>query len=532
MLAAQSLQVLKKGMVITVKKNVQLVIIMFIIISTTLLSDNSAYAAKKSVTDDITLEIMSTNSKSEISLSPKYEESNGLYGYVDKKGKWIIEPKFLSAKPFSEGLAAVLEDSEALKWGYIQPNGTFSIKPQYTAAYEFKDSFAIVTDDNSYVSTIDKKGKPIQKSKYYLSQVGIGNTRATISNGENYTGKDNLKYGVITEKGTFIKPEYDGMPSYVKPFVCLFKEDASGDILKRTHYIVLDKGTKKLPGEIISVSEGIGLIEYRSDKYPNRKNLYAYLTSKGKLIKSYSPSKGVEYPFVEAKGFSEGYAAIAINHGNGDIFFDQWGFLKKDGTWLNIPEFTCADSFKNGVAPVKEFNSWGYIKTDLTWFIKPYEVTKEQLKKENDYCVKEAKSILKDIINDSMSDYEKLDKIYDYVTHEIYYDSNTNIPRVSHTAYGALKYKIAVCDGYAEALHILLDLAGVENIIIHGADKLNGIGHAWNLVKINGKYYHVDSTGDSSSPNQRNFFMLSDDQAGRYLTWKTKNYPAAPTRYK
>ena len=42
--------------------------------------------------------------------------ADGLYGYVDIDGQWVIAPRFESAQPFSEGLAAVCQGG---LWGYI-----------------------------------------------------------------------------------------------------------------------------------------------------------------------------------------------------------------------------------------------------------------------------------------------------------------------------------------------------------------------------------------------------------------------------
>ena len=47
-----------------------------------------------------------------------------------------------------------------------------------------------------------------------------------------------------------------------------------------------------------------------------------------------------------------------------------------------------------------------------------------------------------------------------------------------------------VCEGYAKAYSMLLAAACIESYRIHSG------GHEWNLVKIDGKYYQVDVTGD------------------------------------
>lgn len=57
--------------------------------------------------------------------------------------------------------------------------------------------------------------------------------------------------------------------------------------------------------------------------------------------------------------------------------------------------------------------------------------------------------------------------------------------------------KKSVCNGYAKAAQYLLNDLGIPCIIINGAT--NGEPHAWNIVEIDGAYYHMDTTwGDPS----------------------------------
>ena len=104
---------------------------------------------------------------------------------------------------------------------------------------------------------------------------------------------------------------------------------------------------------------------------------------------------------------------------------------------------------------------------------------------------------LKGITTSKMTDYEKEIAIHDKLVKTVkYYDYKDieNIPNIKHSSYGALVEKEAVCDGYSKALKILLDKVGIENIVITG--KLDGVAHAWNIVKIENNYYHVDTTSD------------------------------------
>ena len=52
----------------------------------------------------------------------------------------------------------------------------------------------------------------------------------------------------------------------------------------------------------------------------------------------------------------------------------------------------------------------------------------------------------------------------------------------------------------------MLKLAGIENKIIVG--NLDGVAHGWNLVKLNGKWYHLDVTNNDVTSNK--FFLKND----------------------
>ena len=48
------------------------------------------------------------------------EFPTGKWGYVDQKGHYVVEPQYLDARPFSEGMAAVLiGDENTGQWGYV-----------------------------------------------------------------------------------------------------------------------------------------------------------------------------------------------------------------------------------------------------------------------------------------------------------------------------------------------------------------------------------------------------------------------------
>lgn len=92
------------------------------------------------------------------------------------------------------------------------------------------------------------------------------------------------------------------------------------------------------------------------------------------------------------------------------------------------------------------------------------------------------------------TDLEKFTRVYTWMTGNITYDVanlNDSTYLLKHTAYAALINRTAVCQGYATLLYRMCLLMGID------CRYINGGNHAWNIVRIDGKYYYVDSTWDA-----------------------------------
>lgn len=100
------------------------------------------------------------------------------------------------------------------------------------------------------------------------------------------------------------------------------------------------------------------------------------------------------------------------------------------------------------------------------------------------------------------------DKLNALVTYDHDAVENIEEANLAHTAYGALvensegEPNMAVCDGYARAYYYLLKKAGIYSTIVFGeADdsselRVKDLGHAWNLVRLDGEWYEVDCCWD------------------------------------
>lgn len=117
--------------------------------------------------------------------------------------------------------------------------------------------------------------------------------------------------------------------------------------------------------------------------------------------------------------------------------------------------------------------SYTYTKAKANTMLRKFDTTVEQILSGMDAA---------------WSDLEKALYLHDYICTNCSYDNTyTKI-----NAYHALVENQAICEGYALAYEYLLSQVGIESEIV----KSVSVNHAWNLVKLNGKYYHVDVTWD------------------------------------
>ena len=150
--------------------------------------------------------------------------------------------------------------------------------------------------------------------------------------------------------------------------------------------------------------------------------------------------------------------------------------------------------------------------------------------------------LLEELALNGKSDYEKVAGVYHYMTQNITYDYD-NLEdehyNLKYTAYAALMNKTAVCQGYANLFYRLMLELGVDCRIVTGIG--NGGDHAWNIVKLDGKYYNVDATWDSQqvqAGREYRYFLRCEesfddhDRDGEYRTTEFyAEHPMGETDY-
>ncbi|HEY8892946.1 MAG TPA: DUF5050 domain-containing protein [Clostridium sp.] len=212
-----------------------------------------------------------------------------------------------------------------------------------------------------------------------------------------------------------------------------------------------------------------------------------------------------------------------------------WGIMKKqpekklyEGVKLKVIKVIAANDDGNEVVPVKPYTEVNSFQELYTAIDNKYDVLINDTKVAAAY--KKAQEIVNDVTRSDMSELEKELALHEYVVKNTAYDYenyiNQTVPEDSYTAYGVLIKGKAVCEGYADTMKLLLNLAGIEAKVVEG---YAGESHAWNIVRIDGKYYHLDATWDDPSPDEGNkvrytYFNLSDVEMAKSHVWIRGNY--------
>ncbi|TGJ75939.1 transglutaminase domain-containing protein [Caproiciproducens galactitolivorans] len=97
--------------------------------------------------------------------------------------------------------------------------------------------------------------------------------------------------------------------------------------------------------------------------------------------------------------------------------------------------------------------------------------------------------------------------IADHCTYNNDAVTNNNIWQ-AFSAYGVLIDGKAVCEGYSRAMQLLCSYAGLQCMLLTGQS--NNVNHMWNVIKINGNWYHLDITWSDSSTLVYNYFNIND----------------------
>jgi hypothetical protein len=249
--------------------------------------------------------------------------SDGVWGYIDKTGKMVIEIKpDYSLSPFSEGLAVFFKNGKA---GYIDKTGKIVISLQFETAFAFSEGLAKVRVGKEY-GFIDKTGKMIIKPQFPQPSTPdiLGRPHPTDHDLPFRDGLASIQIGSL-RKWAYIN---------------------------KTGKVVFEVPDKRFSP--FSFSEGrVRIIGENHDE--------GFLDTNGNIVIK---------PIWRAVGdFSEGLAAVERrnNYQEGCENNNCWGYIDKTGRIVIEPQFSRAEPFRDGLAyvwmTISKINSSDHYKT-------------------------------------------------------------------------------------------------------------------------------------------------------------------------
>lgn len=155
------------------------------------------------------------------------------------------------------------------------------------------------------------------------------------------------------------------------------------------------------------------------------------------------------------------------------------------------------------------------------------------LSEEDAYVLETASSIIDEIITDGMTDYEKELAVYNWQVKYVQYDEEhfspipvDDVEQYNYYPYGVLKYHSAICVGNATTFKLFMDMLDIDCMIIHSTEMGE---HAWNLICLDGEWYHVDVTFDGGydEPDYAYFNVPDSFKLDGGYPWDTEEFPAA-----
>ncbi len=251
-----------------------------------------------------------------------YVEDSGKFGFKDKTGKIIIQPKFDSAWQFgSEGLAAVEMNG---KRGFIDKTGAIVIPIQYDYAEYFREGLAPVSKNGKY-GFIDKSGKtiiPFEFEDAWFFSDGLARVRL------------DGKCGFIDKSGKFV------IPNRFDEIYWNFSKGVTKIRLKRKYGFIDRTGKFIIPARLDDIGpfrEGLAMIEENGKR--------------GFIDKDYNVV--IPAQFDDIKPWSEGLAAVKL--------YGKYGYIDKTGKIVIPTQFESAAAFSDGLAIVDHNGKYYYI---------------------------------------------------------------------------------------------------------------------------------------------------------------------------
>jgi hypothetical protein len=315
----------------------------------------------------ISTSFVSAMADEEVKLFPIVK--GGKWGYMDEKGKVVIEPQYDGAGDFSEGLAWV---GRGLLRGYINPKGEMVIKPKYGWAADFHSGIAAVYGhaDGQPIGAraSDIWGDDLQMYKpqatcLYIDKTGkvIGSECSPMDFSE---GKACYRGICIGTDGKRIQHDAEDIRPFSDGLAAARKGDRWGYLDHSMKWVI--EPAFHLAEEFSNGLAAVAMAERPPSRWAGRELMdwlkngklkWGYIDSTGKLV--------IPYQFAAGGAYSEELIPVQLETGG------KWGYVDKSGKVVIEPKFDYAWRFSEGRGRVLVGEKFGYVDKTGKLVIEP-----------------------------------------------------------------------------------------------------------------------------------------------------------------
>lgn len=274
---------------------------------------------------------------------------DGLFGFINKSGDIMIEPKYAWVANFSEGLAVVKMPSDDKEfgdmYGYIDSTGRMVVSPVFDVAGDFMQGWARVKQGYEGFIYIDKTGRMPIASKFFECY----NVQSfPIPVRENQKSKA----GYVDRKGKYvIEAKFDMARPFIDGYAVVAVDDKCGYIDMKGEFMIEPQFYRAN-----YFQNNVAKVIVEDEKTGDKKE--GYINKRGEYV--VEPIYKVGY----ARDFSEGVAAVSVDG-------EKWGFINTSGMLVIPSKFEKAASFSEGLAKVRAEGKYGFIDKSGNWVIPP-----------------------------------------------------------------------------------------------------------------------------------------------------------------
>ncbi len=292
------------------------------------------------------------------------------WGYIDRSGHWVIPPRYSAAAPFAEGRAAVRD--AAGRWGYVDPTGQFVVPPQFERLSRFVEGRAWGERPDGQLQAIDRDGR-VSASSAAVDRASFGDPSEEDEPSPDYpmAGHDLRRLGralvdaVIRSGRVPVEVDVDederltGYEDLAGRAVIDARFKNASPFVDGLAQVESDEGVGFIDSDgkvVVPLKFDHALLRFSRDRTVAVADGKAWLIdTTGRRIADLGPW---EWPGLRPE---ESFGDLAQFVGLDDFFADglipwprgdQWGYIDRDGQWVIEPRFESAQLFRGGYASV------------------------------------------------------------------------------------------------------------------------------------------------------------------------------------